>query len=278
MVNHDLAEDLRRAGLRPGATVLAHCSLHEVGWLPDGPATLRRALQRVLTPGGTLVVPTHTAGNSNTSDQYRRATAGKSAAARAAWEDAIEPFDPDTSPSHEMGLLAEDVRRHPGTLRSRHPHTSFSALGPRARELTAVHDLDCHLGERSPVGALYAADATVLMIGVGYDHCTAFHLAEYRLPTPPRRRAHRCYVRDERGGRRRVDFLAPHLDDHDFPLLGAAFEGTGVVRAGRVGNARTRLFEIRAAVDFAVGWMTEHRGRSPGCPDSPAVDIVNLHR
>ena len=97
------------------------------------------------------------------------------------------------------------------------------------------------------------------MIGVGYANCTAFHLAEYRLPTPPRTRPHRCYVLDERGERRRVDFVAPHLEDSDFDRLGAAFDQTPAVRRGRVGRATTRAFPMRAAVDFAVGWMTTHR-------------------
>ncbi|GIE73376.1 AAC(3) family N-acetyltransferase [Actinoplanes palleronii] len=260
MNRETLSADLRRAGLRPGGTVLVHCSLRAVGWLPEGPAALRRAVQQVITADGTLVVPTHTTANSTTSHLFRRETDGSPEAA-AGWEAAIKGFDPDTTPSDEMGIFAEGVREHPDARRSTHPHTSFAALGPGARELTAVHDLDCHLGERSPVGALYAAGATVLMIGVGYAHCTTFHLAEYRLPTPPRVRPHRCYVLDERGERRRVDFLAPHNDDHDFAELGAAFERTGAVRTGRVGAARTRLFPIRAAVDFALDWMTRHRGQ-----------------
>jgi len=254
-----LADDLRRSGLRAGDTVLVHCSLRRVGRLPDGPGTLRAALQEVLTPAGTLVVPTHTAGNSITSHRFRAETAGKTPAEIAAWEAAIEPFDVAESPGQDMGALAEDVRRQPGSLRSRHPQTSFSALGPGAAELVAVHDLDCHLGERSPQGVLYAADATVLMIGVGYDQCTSFHLGEYRLAQPPPTRAYRCYVRDEHGRRQRLDFVAPHLDDSDFPQLGADFHQTRAVRTGYLGGAETRLFPMRAAVDFAVSWMTDHR-------------------
>lgn len=251
-----LTADLRRLGLRPGSTVLVHCSLRAVGWLPDGAATLRRALLEVITGRGTLAVPTHTAGNSITSHQFHRATADE----QALWEEKIEPFNPATSPSHEMGALAEEVRIQPGTLRSTHPHTSFAALGPGAAELTAIHDLNCHLGERSPVAALYRAHADVLMIGVGYHHCTSFHLGEYRATPPPRERPHTCWVREPDGSRRRIDFVAPHLDDHDFPELGNAFDGTGVVREGPVGNAPARLFPIRAAVDFARTWMTGHRG------------------
>ncbi|MFG3710357.1 aminoglycoside N(3)-acetyltransferase [Micromonospora sp. NPDC047730] len=255
-----LAGGLRELGLPPGATVLVHCALSRVGPVAGGPAALLDALRDVLGEGGTVVVPAQTAGNSVTSRAFRAATAGLTGPEVAAVEAAIAPFDPDRSPSEGMGIFAEHVRRQPGALRSRHPQTSFAALGPGAARLTAVHDLACHLGERSPLGALYAADAVVLLLGVGWSACTAFHLAEYRLRRPPAERAYRCYVRGPDGRRVRRDFRAPDLDDADFPLIGRALTDAGGVRPGRVGGAECRLVGLRAAVDFARGWMDEHRG------------------
>jgi len=259
-----LQDDLRGAGLTAGGTVLVHCSLRRVAADAD---TLRRAIQEVLTPDGTLVVPVHTARNSLSSHRFHAEIANVPAAelpARvAAWEAAIEGFDPDHSPAEDMGRLAEAIRRSPGARRSRHPQTSFAATGRRADEIVAVHDLNCHLGDRSPLGALYAADASVLLIGVGWTACTAFHLAEYRRATTPPERPYRCYVRDADGRRRRLDFIAPDLDDSDFARLGAAFDRTGQVRHATVGAAPTRMFNFRAAVDFAVGWMDVCRGVNP---------------
>jgi aminoglycoside 3-N-acetyltransferase len=158
-----------------------------------------------------------------------------------------------------MGILAEHVRRDPTAVRSTHPQTSFAALGPAAAQLMRVHDLDCHLGERSPLGALYRAGATVLLLGVDYRACTAFHLAEYRLPHRPVR-AYRCFVRD--GDRRRqCDFKGLDLDDSDFAALGAALErapGT-IVTCGQVGRAQARSLPLRRSVDFAADWMARHR-------------------
>ncbi|MER7459831.1 AAC(3) family N-acetyltransferase [Micromonospora sp. NPDC126480] len=259
-----LAADLRALGLPAGATVLVHASLRRVGPVDGGPATVLAALCEVLGPGGTVVVPTHTAGNSITSPAFRAATAGMTAREAAEVADRIPPFDPDTSPAEGMGAFAEHVRRTSGAVRSRHPHTSFAALGPAAADLTAVHDLDCHLGERSPLGALYAAGAFELLLGVDYTSCTGFHLAEYRLARPGPTRPHRCYVRDDTGRRTRLDFLALHLDDSDFPRLGAAADGEPWARRGRVGAGTGRLLPVRAAVDFAVDWMTVHRDRSRG--------------
>ncbi|WP_245724722.1 aminoglycoside N(3)-acetyltransferase [Micromonospora citrea] len=254
-----LATDLRALGLPAGATVLVHCALSRVGRVAGGPAALLAAVRDVLGGSGTVVVPAQTAGNSITSRQFREATAGMSAAGVAEAEAAIAPFDPEHSPAEGMGIFAEHVRRQPGAARSRHPQTSFAALGPDAARLTAVHDLDCHLGERSPLGALYAVDAVVLLLGVDWSVCTAFHLAEYRLRRPPADRAYRCYVRDATGRRVRRDFRAPDLHDTDFALIGSALADTGAVRRGSVGGADCRLVGVRTAVDFARGWMDEHR-------------------
>ena len=163
------------------------------------------------------------------------------------------------SPAQAMGAFAEHVRRQADARRSAHPQTSFAALGPTAATLTARHDLDCHLGDRSPLGALYAADALVLLLGVDWSVCTAFHLAEYRCRRPAPRRAYRCYVRDPAGGRVRRDFQAPHLDDGDFPLIGAAVVAHGSVRSGPVGSAESHCVRLRHAVDVARGWLDEHR-------------------
>ncbi|GIJ24124.1 aminoglycoside N(3)-acetyltransferase [Micromonospora lutea] len=253
-----LADQLAAAGLAPGRDVLVHASMRAVGPVDGGAAELLAALRRVVGRAA-VVVPAQTAYNSTSSPQFRAATRGLTAAEVARHLDRIEAFDAARTPSHGMGVLAEQVRLSPESARSRHPQTSFAAVGPGARELMRVHDLDCHLGERSPLGALYDADATVLLLGVDHRVCTAYHLAEYRLPVR-RTRGYRCFVRD--GDRRtRVDFTGLDLDDSDFGRIGQALERSAepVVVHGRVGGAVTRSMPVRRAVDFAVDWMARHR-------------------
>ncbi|MEV2240653.1 AAC(3) family N-acetyltransferase [Micromonospora sp. NPDC049891] len=254
----ELVDQLAAAGLTPGRAVLVHASMRAVGPVDGGAATLLAALRRVVGRAA-VVVPAQTAYNSTSSPEFRTATSGLTSAEVARHIDRIEAFDPASTPSRGMGVLAEQVRQSPAAVRSRHPQTSFAAVGHGARELMRVHDLDCHLGERSPLGALYDADATVLLLGVDHRVCTAYHLAEYRLPAR-RTRDYCCFVRD--GDRRvRMDFTGLDLDDSDFDRIGQALElaPDPVVVHGRVGGAVARSLPVRRAVDFAVGWMARHR-------------------
>ncbi|MFF3457750.1 aminoglycoside N(3)-acetyltransferase [Streptomyces sp. NPDC002730] len=204
--------------------------------------------------------PSFTPENSDTSPSYRDRVRGLGDKDRAAVRASMPPFDRATTPAPSMGALAETVRLSPGALRSGHPQTSFAALGPRAGRIVADHSADCHLGERSPPARLYELRAQVLLLGTGFDTCTAFHLGEYRVPGPPRRR-YRCVV-SANGGRRWWEYEDVNLYDSDFAALGADFErgaSCGGVRTCPVGSAHSRLLGLVDAVDFARGWLREHR-------------------
>ncbi|WP_406413551.1 AAC(3) family N-acetyltransferase [Streptomyces halstedii] len=263
-VTHDLitggrvAAQLSELGVERGGVLLVHASMRAVGMAAGAMAG---ALREVLGPDGTLVVPAFTMENSDTSRHYLDRVRGLDEQARAAVRAAIPPFDRATSSAAAVGRFAEAARLTPGAVRSGHPQTSFAALGPAAGSLLAGHRPDCHLGEDSPLARLYEADARILLLGTGYDTCTAFHLAEYRLPSPPRRR-YRCVVAAASGQHRWWEYEDVALDDGDFAALGHDFERldtAGAVRGGLVASAPSRLIRLRSAVDFATVWLRDHR-------------------
>lgn len=263
-VAHDTLElttELLTLGVQPGQDLLVHCSLRRVGPVAGGPRTLLRALRAAIGPNAILVVPAQTTHNSLSSPEFRAATVGLDPVERAQFVAAMPGFDPLTTPSNGMGVLAEHVRTTPGSVRSAHPQSSFAALGPRAAECMSGHDLDCPLGERSPLGWLYRAKAAVLLLGVGYEACTAFHLAEYRLSGGPARRQYQCFTMQD-GTRKEHIFTDIDLDAGDFGELGDRIDSEPFVRRGRVGSATDcRLLPIRSAVDFAVTWPPFRRRR-----------------
>jgi aminoglycoside 3-N-acetyltransferase len=248
-----LSADLTALGLHAGDTVLVHSSLRAVGWVPGGRVAVVQALLDVLGPAGTLVVPTQTMDNSDPKHWQRPPVP-------AEWWPVIREnmpaYDPAVWPSRGIGALAESVRTWPKAVRSNHPQASFAAVGPRAAELMATHELDSHLGEGSPLAALERIGAQVLLLGVGYDVCTTFHLAEYRIPSP--KMEHGCAVLTERG-REWVTYTDVATNSDDFDKLGAAYEPTATLRRGRVGAADSRLFPAAEAIAFAVHWLRANR-------------------
>ncbi|WP_244301750.1 aminoglycoside N(3)-acetyltransferase [Microbispora triticiradicis] len=256
-----LAEALRLLGLRRGQIVLVHASLRSVGEIAGGVATLYDALRDVLGRRGTLVVPAYTPGNSDTSKSFHRATRHMTPEEKEAYREQIPAFDPETTSSIECGVLSEYVRTRRRAVRSDHPQTSFAAVGPAARGITAGHRHDNHLGERSPLRELERRGAMVLLLGVSYDRCTAFHLAEYRYTPKPPTAVYGCAMKVD-GRRTWISYEDVVLDDSDFGECGAAMELTEKVNLGRVGNADGRLFPLPAAVAFAQNWFAERRGRT----------------
>ncbi|MGW0971957.1 aminoglycoside N(3)-acetyltransferase [Streptomyces sp. NPDC002516] len=246
-----LAADLRALGVRAGETLLAHSSLSALGWVNGGAVTVVQGLLDALGPDGTLVVPTQSGDLSDPALWSRPPVPEE-------WWPAIRAtmpaYDPRVTPSRGVGVIPETVRTWPGALRSDHPETSFAALGPAAAAVVGGHAVDCRLGERSPLARLEARGARVLLLGAGYDSCTGFHLAEYRVPSPVVE-----VGRPSPTGWETVREVS--ITSEMFAELGADFERDRPVVRGTVGAARARLFPLADAVAYAQRWLPVHRPR-----------------
>jgi aminoglycoside 3-N-acetyltransferase len=254
-----LVIDLRRLGLAPGDVVLVHSSLKAVSGARSivigGAVAVIDALSEVLGPEGTLVMTAQSTDNSEPS-RWRNPPVPES------WWPIIRAhqpaYGPDRTPSRGVGVVPETFRAMHDVVRGEHPLSSFAARGPRASEIVLGHTLEADLGDDGPLGHLYRLDARVLLIGAGFDACTAFHLAEHRMSRPPRTvKEGAAILRD--GQRAWVEFLTLEYDADDFADLGRAFEQEEGVRTGPVGRARSRLFSMRSAVDFASRWLDQNR-------------------
>jgi aminoglycoside 3-N-acetyltransferase len=54
-----LKKDLTALGVKPGMVLLVHSSLSSLGWVCGKSVAVIEALEFLLTPDGTLVMPTH---------------------------------------------------------------------------------------------------------------------------------------------------------------------------------------------------------------------------
>lgn len=252
-----LTADLADLGVAPGMTVLVHTALSSLGFVIGGEQAVITALGDAVGTEGTLAMPAQ-------SWQLCDPAYLNDPEVPPAWwsliRESLPLFGPAVTPTRTMGRVAELFRTLPGVLRSGHPHRSFAASGPHARSIVARHDLDSPVGTGSPLQAMYELDARVLLLGVGYEKCTALHLAEARCDFPGKHTV-RNGAPGVSGDRRTWvtwEEMWPAADD--FAELGAAFaQHGGDVRHGRVGAARTQLVSMRGLVDYAAEWFPLHR-------------------
>ena len=262
----ELAEDLRRLGVRPAGIVLVHTRMSALGWVVGGSEAVVRALLDALGPEGTL-------------------------AAYASWEEHVyhaedwpEPhreayladppvFDPATGAvDRDYGRIPERVRTWPGAERSVHPEASVTAVGARARWLTDAHPVTDGYGKDSPFARLVAAGGQVLMLGAPLDTVTLLHHAEAVARAPEKRRVtfsipvledgrvvERTYT-DIDTSTGAFPYADLGLPEDEFAVIARAALDAGAGGRGRVGEAECHLFDARRLTAFGVAWLEERFG------------------
>ncbi|MCB9422194.1 MAG: AAC(3) family N-acetyltransferase [Ardenticatenaceae bacterium] len=249
-----LADDLRQLDIKPGMTVLVHSSLKSIGWVNGGPVTVIQALQDVLTSAGTLVMPSHS-GDLSDPAHWQNPPIPQD------WHELVRQtmpaFEPALTPTRGMGRIAELFRTWPDVQRSSHPQVSFAAWGQQARFVTDNHGLSNSLGEKSPLARVYDLAGYVLLLGVGYDSNTSFHLAEYRANRNQPFKTGAPVLRNGRSHWTPYDDI--EFNDDLFPQIGAEMEAqTDIVTIGQAGSAACRFYPQKPGVDFAVNWLTNY--------------------
>lgn len=169
----DIKKALKRIGVHRNDIIFMHSSLSRCGPIRGGARTLIDALMDVLSPGGTLVMPTNydnaVIGKLECGETYRY----PSAPLRLA-----DPWDPKKSPAY-TGAVPNAFRKRRDVLRSAHPTHSVAAWGKLAEEFVRGHGpgTSC-CGREGPYGKMVDHGGKFLYFACGLGATTFFHAVE----------------------------------------------------------------------------------------------------
>ncbi|MFX1497632.1 MAG: aminoglycoside N(3)-acetyltransferase [Promethearchaeota archaeon] len=253
---NSLKQDLKNLGIQEKAIIIMHSSLSSIGWTIGGPISVIKAMMEILTPKGTLIMPTFTGDNTEPSNWQNPPVPEK-------WwkiiRENMPEFEPMTTPTRGMGRIVETFRSFPKVFRSTHPVSSFAAWGKYAKKITKIHDLNSDLGENSPLSRIYDLDGQILLLGVSHESNTSLHLAEYRCDYKGKKYTPNASAIKVKNGRRWFIWNELNHSIDDFDQLGRNYELLIQYKPKKVGLAESRLLSQRKMVDFAVKWFKENR-------------------
>lgn len=225
----ELIQNFAELGLQAGDIVLVHSAYKSLGGVEGGPQTVIDALLDLLTPEGTLIMPTF-------NFDFNEGA----------------PWDVRSTPS-KMGVLTELVRLDPRAKRVFHPFYSFAIIGKQADFLTRDRYKSSY--ERNSVfGKLRDLDAKIMIIGLDYTHSFTFvhHVEQMEGVDYRFIKGFSGQVTDETG-RTYTDTFYMLVRDRDRGVItevnpmGAVLEARGVVKTRQIGEASVKLMNANEA-------------------------------
>ncbi|KAA3646629.1 MAG: aminoglycoside N(3)-acetyltransferase [Chloroflexi bacterium] len=237
---------------RRNTPVIVHSSLSAFGKVQGGAETVAGALfaefPKLIAPSftyKTMVVP-ELGPQRNALEYGKHSDANRMA----------EFFRPDTPADRLIGILAETIRAHPSTDRSKHPILSFTGRGVNG--VLTSQDLQEPF---APLYALMDQDGWVLLLGVDHRANTSIHLGE-------RLAGRRTFVRwglSTEGVQQCINF----------PSCSEGFETitphvTLITQRLRIGRAQVLALPIRGLVDMTQALIADNPYallcKSDNCP------------
>lgn len=251
--SEDIINSLQLLGVSPGDTACLHISLSSLGFVPGGPRTVIESVLKTID-GGTLMMPTYS-GDLSDPHEWKNPSVSESWIARII--ESTPAYCEKKTPTRGMGAVAEYFRSFPGVIRSKHPQSSFSAIGKQAKKIISPHNLDNRFGPESPLGRLYSMNGWVILMGAPWDTVSLFHLTQHSVNWQKK-------VSKKAPIKKKGLKIWQEYSDIEYPI--DWFKGgvsmlidSGLAKSGFVGKAKTVLFRSKPAVDNILDWRRKEK-------------------
>jgi aminoglycoside 3-N-acetyltransferase len=253
VTKQNLIDGFRRLGLRPGMRLIVHASLRSFGRVEGGAQTVIVALQELITPAGTLMMPSFNHGSI-----FESGGSGV--------------YDPLNSPTTN-GAIPQLFWQSPDVFRSLNPTHAFACWGDHARQYLENHHRTLTLGPNSPLGLLARDGGYGLLLGVGYEANTLHHVAEYVNGAPCLGYRSRVYpVKLPDGGiveGRTWSYRSAKCPINDTARYAQLMKDKGLERTTTIGNSLITLFKLQECQDLILELLKGGIDDSPPCHRCP---------
>lgn len=251
LTKEDFKAALQRLGIKKGMLLYVQASMKPFRYVVGGAQTIIEALMEVVGYEGTIVMGAPTRHICDPVDVTRQSVPrDRLNEVRAN----MPPFNKKLTAPTGVGEIAVQFMRNEAVLRSNHPMVSVLAWGKYAKLIVEKHPLHFGMNQESPLGKLKEYNGYVLTIGLNYDKCDIFHLAQYTTMKCPIR-IYSCPI--EKGGSTNwIQFLDLDLNHDGYLEIGALMEEKGVVKSTYLGNTTCRMFSAREAENNAIYYLS----------------------
>ena len=162
----ELRKTLINIGLSKDDNIFIHASLKTIGKYedlkqPDLLNVIKKTIFDIIGENGFVAVPTFTLNFPKNRE-----------------------FDVENTPSEQMGIFSEFIRKHEGSKRTYHPIHSISLLGKNSNHIASLKG-DTEFSEGSSFDYLLKINCKILFLGDSFTE-TFFHIAEERAKVPYR--------------------------------------------------------------------------------------------
>ncbi len=245
----ELVHGLRRLGVEPGSGLIVHSSLSSFGSVVGGADTVIDALVEIVTPEGTILMPSF-----NHGEPFHVSGPGI--------------YDPTTTPTTN-GAIPDRFWRRENVYRSLNPTHAFAAWGKNARRYTAGHHRTLTMGPASPLGLLLEDDGFGLLLGVGYRANTFHHVVEMSTGAPClglRTEAYPIQLRDGRRVEGRTwGWRASSCPFTDGQQYEADMIARGYHSETMIGGCRAILYRLKDCYEVVAELLQQGKDGYPPC-------------
>lgn len=253
VTKQDLINEFYLLGLRPGMRLMVHASLRSFGRVEGGAQTIVAALQELITPGGTLMMPSFNHGS-----LFEPGGSGV--------------YDPLNSPTTN-GAIPQLFWQSPDVFRSLNPTHAFACWGDRARQYLENHHRGLTLGPDCPLGLLARDGGYGVLLGVGYEANTLHHVAEYLNHAPCLGYRSRVFPVQLPGGRivegRTWSYRSAKCPINDTSRYAQIMKERGLEQTSVIGTSLITFFKLEACLDLILELLQKGIDDSPPCRQCP---------